>query len=201
MLLLLLINVQLNLENSLVDQQLIKIANSTLLILKQKTWEKVNLVEVLKKAKIKNLKNKISNKHDLLQNIILFFDFKLQKLTNNVEVSNKKDMIFEIMMIRFDILQHYRKEVTNIFNSLKKNPRELIFLLPTFIDSMTLMVKLSKISSKGIKGRIKIKGLLLIYFSSFLVWLDDSTDSLEKTMSHLDSSLEKANNFSKYLYN
>ena len=116
MLLLLLINVQLNLENSLVDQQLIKIANSTLLILKQKTWEKVNLVEVLKKAKIKNLKNKISNKHDLLQNIILFFDFKLQKLTNNVEVSNKKDMIFEIMMIRFDILQHYRKEVTNIFN-------------------------------------------------------------------------------------
>ena len=39
-------------------------------------------------------RNKISNKHDLLQNIILFFDFKLQKLTNNVEVSNKKDMIF-----------------------------------------------------------------------------------------------------------
>ena len=45
------------------------------------------------------------------------------------------------------------------------------------------------------------KSIVWIYFSSFLVWLDDSTDSLEKTMSHLDSSLEKANNFSKYLYN
>tara|TARA_Y100000590_G_scaffold430544_1_gene544247 strand:- start:1329 stop:1883 length:555 start_codon:yes stop_codon:yes gene_type:complete len=184
-----------------VDPKLIKIANTTLLVLKDKTWEKVNLVEVLKKAKIKNLKNEILNKHDLLKNIILFFDFKLQKLTDNIDESNKKDMVFEIMMLRFDILQNYRKEVTNIFNSLKKDPKELIFLLPSFLDSMILMAELSKISSKGIKGRIKIKGLLLIYFSSFLIWLDDGTESLEKTMSHLDSSLEKADNFSRYLYN
>ena len=65
-------------------------------------------------------------------------------------------------------------------------------ILPAFIESMIMMAKISNISLKGIKGSIKIKGLLIIYFSSFLVWVKDNSKSLEKTMMSLDNHLDKA---------
>ena len=46
----------------------------------------------------------------------------------------------------------------------------------------------------GIKGNLKIKGLLVIYFLSFLVWTKDNCESLEKTMKSLDSYLDHAGN-------
>ena len=57
---------------------------------------------------------------------------------------------------------------------------------------MIMMAKISNISTHGIKGNLKIKGLLVIYFSSFLVWTKDNTNSLEKTMTALDKNLNQA---------
>ena len=91
-------------------------------------------------------------------------------------------MIFEILMMRFDILQSYRKGIISIFNSFKGSPNDLIFLLPNLLDSIIKMVDYSKISIKGLGGQIKIKGIFLIYISTFLVWTRDETTSMEKTM-------------------
>ena len=44
-------------------------------------------------------------------------------------------------------------------------------------------------------GNIKIKGLLIIYFSTFLVWTKDESNSLDKTMTALDNYLIRAENF------
>jgi len=57
---------------------------------------------------------------------------------------------------------------------------------------MISMADLAKISVLGIKGNLKVKGLLAIYFSSFLVWSKDNSESLEKTMMSLDNHLDKA---------
>ena len=57
---------------------------------------------------------------------------------------------------------------------------------------MIMMSKISNISLKGIKGTLKIKGLCIIYFSSFLIWIKDDTNSLEKTMQSLDQYLDQA---------
>ena len=57
---------------------------------------------------------------------------------------------------------------------------------------MISMAGLAKIPITGIKGNLKIKGLLVIYFSSFLVWIKDNSVSLEKTMTSLDNHLDRA---------
>ena len=101
-------------------------------------------------------------------------------------------MIFELMMIRFDILQKYRKQIINIYCSIKNKPQEIIFIFPAFIESIIMMAKISNIPLKGIQGNLKIKGLCIIYFSSFLVWIKDDTNSLEKTMKSLDKYLDQA---------
>ena len=176
------------------NKQLIKLAETTLLILEKRSWHSIKIDEVYKKTKIykKNFQNKVVTKRDLLRNISHYFDFKLRNITDSIDQSTRKDMIFEIIMMRFDILQIYRKPIIKIFEFFKKKPQELVFLLPSLIESMISMAGLAKISVAGIKGNLKVKGLLVIYFSGFLVWVKDNSESLEKTMTSLDNHLDRA---------
>ncbi|HJO14209.1 MAG: hypothetical protein HVK41_05635 [Pelagibacteraceae bacterium] len=176
------------------NQQLIKLAETTLLILEKRSLHSIKIDEVYNKTNInkKNLQNKVNNKRDLLRNINNYFDFKLGNIADLIDKSTRKDMIFEIIMMRFDILQIHRKPIIKIFEFFKKKPQELVFLLPSLIESMILMAGLAKIPIVGIKGNLKVKGLLVIYFSSFLVWAKDNSESLEKTMTSLDNHLDRA---------
>ena len=175
------------------NKQLIKLAETTLLILEKRSWHSIKIDEVYNKINInkKNLQNKVDNKRDLLRNIIHYFDFKLRSTADLIDQSTRKDMIFEIIMMRFDILQIHRKPIIKIFEFFKKKPQELVFLLPSLIESMISMAGLAKISIVGIKGNLKVKGLLVIYFSSFLVWSKDNSENLEKTMTSLDNHLDR----------
>ena len=123
------------------DKQLIKLAKATLLILDKKSWDSIELVEIYKKFKInkKNLHKKITNKLDLLRNINRYFDLQLRKASDNIDQSNHKDMIFEVIMMRFDIFQDYRKSIINVFDFLKRRPQELVSLLPSFVGSASLL--------------------------------------------------------------
>jgi hypothetical protein len=176
------------------NKQLIKLAETTLLILEKKSWHSIKIDEVYNKTKMnkKNLQKKVTNKRDLLRNINHYFDFKLRNIANPIDQSTYKDMIFEVVMMRFDILQIYRKPIIKIFEFFKKRPQELAFLLPSLIESMISMAGLANIPIVGIKGNLKVKGLLIIYFSSFLVWVKDNSESLEKTMTSLDNHLDRA---------
>ena len=176
------------------NKQLMQLAETTLLILEKKSWHSIKIDDVYKKTKInkKYLQNNVTNKRDLLQNINHYFDFMLRKTADSVDQSTNKDMIFEVIMMRFDILQIYRKPIIKIFEFFKKKPQELGFLLPSLIESMITMASLAKIPIIGIKGNLKVKGLLVIYFSSFLVWSKDNSESLEKTMTSLDNHLDRA---------
>ena len=101
-------------------------------------------------------------------------------------------------MMRFDILQNNRIALQTIFNSFKLKPQELIFLLPYLLDSMVSMANYANISVKGLKGQLRLKGILIIYCSTFLIWMKDESNSLEKTMTSLDRNLDKAGNILKF---
>jgi hypothetical protein len=102
-------------------------------------------------------------------------------------------------MLRFDLLNRYRSSILKIFKVFKNNPKNFIVLIFPFIESIEMMAKLSNIETKGIVGNIKLKGLLVIYFSTFLTWIKDENPTLDKTMSVLDNYLEKAENVLKLL--
>ena len=60
-----------------------------------------------------------------------------------------------------------------------------------------MMAKHANIDIKGIKGSMMIKGMLIIYFSTFLIWTKDESTSLDKTMISLDKYLKRAEIFLK----
>jgi len=181
------------------DNGMKKIAIKTLEILNLKSWNNLSINEVKLKSHVKLFDSFIKDKKDLLKNINSYFDYKMILNKKNIEDSSSKDMIFEVLMLRFDLLQGNRKAIISIFKSFKNKPIDLIFLLPQLIDSIVLMLGFSKISTKGIVGTLNIKGILAIYIATFFTWLEDESVSLEKTMTALDSYLNQAGKILKYI--
>ena len=172
-----------------------KIAQQTLNILKKNSWNAFSLEQILIKVKIK--KTFIKTKFDLLRIISKYVDFQLIKKMKSLENSSSKDMLFEVLMVRFDILEENRKAFLEIYKILKKNPQQFIKLLPTFLESMIITAELSKYKVNGLRGAIRLKGLMFIYFITFFQWMDDKDPSLEKTMTALDKNLDQAEKLSK----
>ena len=162
---------------------------------KKKSWNTFSLEQILKSVKVK--KTNIKTKFDLLKLISKYVDYLLINNTKSLENSSTKDMLFEVLMARFDILEENRKAFLEIYKILKKNPQQLIKLLPTFLESMIITAELSKYKVNGLKGTIRLKGLMLIYFITFFQWVDDKESSLEKTMTALDKNLDQAEKMSK----
>ena len=176
-----------------------KIAETTLKILDKKPWLDITLKEIQTKSKVEKFNLLIKNKKDLLIKLNNYFDYKVSSKISNIENSNYKDMIFEIIMMRFDVLQENRKGIKSIFDSFKNRPKLLFFLLPELLDSILVMVKSINLPIKGVLGQLKIKGIFVIYVSSFFVWLNDETIALDKTMTALDKYLDQANNILKFM--
>ena len=175
------------------------IAIKTLDFLKINKWDSISIERIYKRSKITKIKffNLIKNKSDLLKNINIHFDNQLLSTSDSIDKSSCKDMIFEVLMLRFDLLNQHRRSILKIFDMFKKRPNEFILLLPSFIDSIKLMSNIAKINYKGLSGSLKINGLTILYFSTFLVWMKDNSESLDKTMTALDNNLNRAENIIK----
>ena len=176
-----------------------KIVETTLKILDKKAWNHITLKEVQIKSKVKKFNLLIKNKKNLLIYINNYFDYKVLSKVSSIETSNYKDMIFEVIMMRFDVLQENRKGVKSIFDSFKQKHKLLLFFLPLLLDSILIMLKSINLPIKGVLCQLKIKGIFFIYISIFFVWLNDETTALDKTMTALDQHLNQANNFLKFI--
>lgn len=174
-----------------------KIAEITLKKLTNKSWSNLSLDDVL----VKNIKKKkyINTKNDLLKNLNRYVDSILIEKTKYLENSTTKDMLFEVLMMRFDILQQNRLSFIKIFDSLKKSPKTILNLFPSFLESMIVTAELANFNVNGLRGSIRLKGLFIIYLITFYAWIEDNTVSLEKTMNALDKNLDQAEKFGKYL--
>jgi len=174
-----------------------KIAENTLKKLLNTSWGNLTINDVLgKNTKTQKFFN---TKNDLLKNLNRYVDNILIEKTKDIESSSTKDMLFEVLMERFDIIQQHRVAFIKIFKEFKKSPKKLVKLFPSFLESMIVTAELAKFNVNGIRGSLRLKGLFIVYFITFYAWVDDQTVSLEKTMNSLDKNLDHAEKFSKYL--
>ncbi len=174
------------------DKNKIFIAKKTLNLLEKKQWNNISLSTLLDKKNIALFKNK----NELLININRYFDYLLKKNLTYLEQSSSKDMLFEVLMARLDILNTHRKSVKKILKYFPSHPHQAIKLIPSFIESIILISTLSNVEISGVKGAAKIKALFILYILTIYTWSNDESDSLEKTMTILDQYLT---NFDKLI--
>jgi AcrR family transcriptional regulator len=105
--------------------------------------------------------------------------------------SSARDRLFDVMMRRFDALQPYKAGLGNLLYDDARDPPAALCGLQRLLRSMAAMLETARISSSGVTGLIRTKGLAAIYLATLRVWLKDESPDMAKTMASLDGYLRR----------
>ena len=177
-----------------------KIIEESFLFIGKIGWKEFSIERFAEENNYKTseVKNFIGNKNDLLIEFSKMIDEKVESNINieEFENSNVKDNIFELIMMRFDVMTPFKGGLKKIINEIK-SPIILKEISQNILVSMDFYLEFSNAYDDTIFDVIKKKSLFLIYSYCFKVWLNDDSKELSKTMSELDRLLNYAEKFSK----
>lgn len=108
------------------------------------------------------------------------------------ESESARDRLFDVLMKRFDALAPHRDGLAAIARAAGRDPSLLLCGAGTLLCSMAAMLETAAISSSGLAGTIRTKGLAGIYLATLRDWLRDDTTDKAKTMAALDARLRRA---------
>ena len=111
-----------------------------------------------------------------------------------------KDRLFDLLMRRFDILKADRAAYRRLMRQLPATPPEFAALVCQLRRSLALTLETAGISASGLKGALRLKGLLAIYLAGLRVFANDESEDLSKTMAVLDKRLGQAERLSGMLH-
>jgi AcrR family transcriptional regulator len=110
-----------------------------------------------------------------------------------------RDRLFDLIMKRFDALAPYRDGLSAVARDLGRDPLAALCGLGQLARSMALMLEAAGVSSSGLAGTLRTKGLGAIYLATMRDWFrDDSTDKA-RTMAALDARLRRAESWAHRL--
>jgi ubiquinone biosynthesis protein COQ9 len=167
-----------------------KISAATLRIAASKGWDGVTLKAVAIDAKIplKTVAKRFSTESDLIPVIIDVIAHQAQKSAGKTSGS-PRDVLFALIMARFDILQHHRKAVLSIADAATKDHALACVLARAISESMAEVAETAKLRAPRL---LAAAGLSAIYGWAFLAWRNDKTRDMAKTMAALDKGLRLA---------
>ncbi len=180
-----------------------KIIDSALHLAVTQGWEYTSLRDIANHAGISasDLYDIIDDKSDILTMLGRLID---KKLLADIDISDDytsspRERLFDLMMDRYEVLNEYREGVCAILESFKCDPKQAIISMPHLCKSMSWMLEISGIETSGFSGAIKTTGLTGVYIKVLMVWINDDSDDLSKTMAYLDKTLERADRAAKIL--
>jgi AcrR family transcriptional regulator len=108
-----------------------------------------------------------------------------------------KDRLFDIVMRRFDVLKSDREAYRRLMRQLPATPGAFAALLCQLRRSLSLSLEAAGISASGLKGALRLKGLLAIYVAGLRAFANDESEDLAKTMAEIDKRLGQAEKISE----
>lgn len=103
-----------------------------------------------------------------------------------------RDRLFDVLMRRFDALDPYKEGIGNLLFDQMRDPLAALCSLIQLRRSMALMLEAAGLSSSGLRGVVRLKGLSLIYLTALRIWLRDDSPDKARTMAVLDRQLRRA---------
>ena len=164
-----------------------KIANAALNLAAAKGWKSVTLDAVAKSAKLSaaTVKEHASLPHHLIPLIAEMIDreaFK-QKTTGAPH-----DVLFDLLMARFDILQKHRKAILSMAEAARHDRVLSCALIRATTDGAYRLIAAAALKHAPPRPALAA-GLTAIYGWAFFVWRKDESRDMAKTMAALDRAL------------
>jgi hypothetical protein len=120
-------------------------------------------------------------------------------LTDALAEGTAREKLFDILMRRFDALQARRAGMLALLRALPANPALALGLAVATAHSMAWMLEGAGISSTGLRGALRAKGLTAVWFYALRAWQHDDSEDLSATMAAVDRALERAEQANAWL--
>ena len=155
-----------------------------------KSWADVTLIDIAEVAglQLADLRQHFDSKTAILGAIVSATDDEvLRTAPKRVEAQDMRDVLFDIIMTRFDVLAPYKAALKSIHHSSSADPT----MLRPMLTSMHWMLQAAGIDTESHMGRARMMGLATVYASVFRIWLDDDDAGHARTMAALDQRLRR----------
>ena len=172
-----------------------RIIDAALALAADKPWRDIALAEVAEAAKLplSEVYPVFSSKADILAGYGRRIDAAvLAGEEPDAREGSARDRLFDVLMRRFDALGPDKAAVRSILDELCRDPMVGLCGLCPFARSMAAMLEAADLSSEGLRGNLRVKGLGAIYIATLRVWLRDDSEDLARTMAALDRNLRRA---------
>ena len=110
-----------------------------------------------------------------------------------------RDRLFGLLMRRIDALQSHRAGMLALLGSLPARPRTALWLAFATRRSMQWMLEASGIRTGGLRGELRVKGLMAVWLWTISAWRTDQTEHLDVTMTALDKALSRTEQIAGFL--
>ncbi len=113
-------------------------------------------------------------------------------LTGALTEGPVRERLFDILMRRFDFLQTHRAGVLALLRALPAEPKLALCLARATVTSMGWMLEGAGVSAQGLRGKLRKKGLALVWGYGMRAWCRDESADLTATMAAVDKALDRA---------
>jgi ubiquinone biosynthesis protein COQ9 len=110
-----------------------------------------------------------------------------------------RDRLFDLLMRRIDTFQSHRAGVLALFRALPAEPPTALLLALATRRSMRWMLDATAIPTRGLRGELRVKGLVAVWLWTMRAWRMDENEDLSATMAALDRALRRAEQAAEWL--
>lgn len=176
------------------DEIIDRMTRAALALAGERGWRTMSLAEVAARAEVPLLDayRAVPSKTALLARLIDASDRAVLAGGMAMTTDTARDRLFDVVMRRFDSLQSRRQGMVAILRDIPCDFPALLCLLPRLARSMAWMLEAAGISSVGLAGSLRTKGLALVYLNALRVWLEDDSPDMARTMAAVDKGLRRA---------
>lgn len=176
-----------------------KIVDAALSLAADRRWREISLADIAGAAKISlgELHEHFRSKQAILGAFIDRIDALVlseaeDDAQGEAEGEPVRERLLDVLMRRFEALTPHKPAVTSIVRDGAGDPAFALCAGLRLMRSMAWCLEAAGVSSAGIAGRIRTKGLAAIYARAVSVWLRDDSEDMGRTMAHLDRGLRRA---------
>ncbi len=164
----------------------------------ERGWRRVSLHDIAARAGVtlEELYGQFSSRDAILSAFVRGIDAQVLKSVDPEDAAESpRHRLFAVIMSRFDALAPHKPAIAAIKRDCGGDMLTAAASLCRLISSMALMLEAAGISSAGLRGALRAKGLAVIYCATIRVWLSDDSADMAKTMAALDRHLDCAERF------
>lgn len=179
-----------------------RIIDAALKLAADRAWRSISLGDIARATRISlaTLQENFASKTAIVVAIMARTNATvLSGVDSAADSEPPRDRLLDAIMSRLDALQPHKRAICAILRDMPCDPAGVICLAPGFFDAMAWTLEAAGIGSAGLGGRLRVKGLGVIYVGALSVWSRDDTPDQARTLAFLDRRLRQAERLVKWI--